>query len=84
MHEAGIATQLLAIVLDRARAAGADRVTDVHLEIGELSDVSLEALEHYWPEVSRSTAAADARLHATPAADPLACRVIAIDVPEDR
>lgn len=82
MHEHGITSQLLEVVLDRAAAAGATRVSDVHVEIGEESDVAPEALEHYWPGLSAGTPAEGARLVFDAAADPWACRVVAIDVPD--
>lgn len=84
MHELGITERLLGVVLERAAAAGATRVTDVHLEIGEESDVAPEALEHYWPLVSHATPAEGAQLvfGVAPAGDPFACRVVAIDVPD--
>lgn len=84
MHELGITSRLLEVVLERAAAAGAARVSDVHLEIGEESDVAPEALEHYWPQVSEGTPAEGARLvfSVAPASDPFACRVVAIDVPD--
>jgi hydrogenase nickel incorporation protein HypA/HybF len=84
MHELGITSRLLEVVLARAANAGASRVTDVHLEIGEESDVSPQALEHYWPQVSGGTPAEGARLQfsVAPASDPFACRVTAIDVPD--
>jgi hydrogenase nickel incorporation protein HypA/HybF len=84
MHELGITSRLLDVVVERAAAAGATRVTEVHLEIGEESDVAPEALRHYWPQVSGGTAAEDARLvfSVAPASDPFACRVVAIEVPD--
>ena len=82
MHELGITSRLLEVVLERATAAGASRVTQVHLEIGEESDVAPSALRHYWPQVSGGTPAEGARLVIGPASDPFACRVIAIDVPD--
>jgi hydrogenase nickel incorporation protein HypA/HybF len=82
MHELGITSRLLEVVLERAAAAGAARVSDVHLEIGNESDVAPAALEHYWPQVSGGTAADGAELHFGVASDPFACRVIAIDVPD--
>ena len=83
MHELGITSRLLDVVLQRAAAAGATRVSDVHLEIGEESDVAPESLEHYWPQVSRATPAEGARLVFSVASDdPWACRVVAIDVPD--
>ena len=82
MHEHGITSRLLEVVLERAAAAGATRVSDVHIEIGADSDVAPEALEHYWPDISDGTAAEGARLVFGHAADPWACRVVAIDVPD--
>ena len=82
MHELGITSRLLEVVLARAADAGAVRVTDVHLEIGEESDVAPQALEHYWPQVSGGTLAEGARLRFAVATDPWACRVVAIDVPD--
>jgi Zn finger protein HypA/HybF involved in hydrogenase expression len=82
MHELGITSRLLEVVLDRAAAAGAKRVREVHLEIGEESDVAPEALRHYWPQVSGGTPAEGARLVIGVARDPFACRVVAIDVPD--
>jgi hydrogenase nickel incorporation protein HypA/HybF len=82
MHELGITQRLLEVVLERAAAAGASRVTDVHIEIGEQSDVAPESLEHYWPEVSRATPAEGARLRIASGGDAFDCRVVAIDVPD--
>ena len=82
MHELGITSRLLEVVLERAAAAGAARVSEVHLEIGEESDIAREALEHYWPQVSGGTPAEGARLAFSVASDPWACRVVAIDVPD--
>jgi len=82
MHEVGITSRLLEVVLERAAAAGATRVSDVHLEIGTESDVAPAALEQYWPQVSGGTAAEGAQLHFGVAGDPFACRVVGIDVPE--
>ena len=82
MHELGITQRLLEVVLERAAAAGATRISDVHIEIGEHSDVAPASLEHYWPEVSRATPAEGARLRIASFGDSFACRVVAIDVPD--
>lgn len=79
MHELGITRRLLDVVLARAAEAGASRVSAVHLEIGEDSDVAPESLEFYWADVCRATPAEGARLLFTTAADPFACRVTAVD-----
>ena len=82
MHELGLTQRILASALQRAASAGADRVTALHLEIGEESDVAPESLEFYWPQVARATAAEGARLCFSTATDPWACRLVAIDVDE--
>ncbi len=83
MHEAGVTRQLLEVVIERATAAGARRVSAVHLELGDESDVAPESVNFYWPELSRGTPAEGARLLFTPVDDdPWACRVVAIDVDE--
>ena len=82
MHEHGITQRLLEVVVERAAAAGATRVSDVYIEIGDESDVAPQALEHYWPEISVGSPADGARLVFGRAGDPWACRVVAIDVPD--
>lgn len=83
MHELGITSRILGIALERAESVGAKRITAVHLEVGEESDVAPESLEHYWPQVSRSTLAEGARLVLSVAEDPWAFRMLAIDVDDD-
>ena len=80
MHELGIAARVVDVAVARAAAAGPERITDVHLEIGAESGVAPESLELYWPQVSRATSAEGARLHIRPADDPWACRIVAVDV----
>ena len=82
MHELGITQRILEVALERAAEAGATRISDVHLEIGEESDVAPQALELYWPQVSQDTPAEGARLVFSVASEPFACRVVAIDVPD--
>jgi Zn finger protein HypA/HybF involved in hydrogenase expression len=79
MHELGITRRLLDVVLARAAEAGATRITAVHLEIGEESDVAPESLDFYWADVARATPAEGARLLFATAADPFSCRVTAVD-----
>ena len=80
MHEAGITRRILEVALERAAQAQARRITAVHLEIGEESDVAPESVDFYWPEVTRATIAEGARLLFRVAGDdPWACRVVAID-----
>ena len=51
-----------------------------HLEIGEASDMAPESISLYWPEVTRGTVAAGARLMFSEAHDPLGFRMTAVDV----
>ena len=79
MHELGMTRRLLEVVLARAAEAGATRVSAVHLEIGEESDVAPESLDFYWTDVARATPAEGAQLLFVTAADPFAFRVTAVD-----
>ena len=80
MHEAGIAERMLEVVLERAAAAGAGRVTVVELEAGDACGVSDEAIRFHWAEVARGTRAADADLRILVTDDATALRVAAIEV----
>lgn len=51
------------IVLEHAARAGATRVTDVHMVIGELTGASDECIAFYWDAVARGTLAQGAALH---------------------
>jgi hydrogenase nickel incorporation protein HypA/HybF len=62
MHEREVCDRILQVVLQHAAQAGAARVTDVHLIIGELSDVSPESVALHWDEVSRGSVAEGSRL----------------------
>ena len=82
MHELGITRRVLEVVLDRAAAAGAERITNVQIERGAESDIAPAALSFYWPDVSRGTIAEGAILAFSTADDPWAFRVVSIDVAE--
>lgn len=63
MHELPITQSILDLVVDHARRAGATRVTDVHLVIGELSRVVDDSVQFYWDILTEGTMAAAATLH---------------------
>jgi len=45
MHELSIVMSIIEIVAMEAKKSGAERVTEVHLEIGQLSGVEIDSLE---------------------------------------
>lgn len=86
MHESGVTARILEIVLAQAAVAGAKRVTDVRLDVGEASGIDTASVELHWPLLSRGSAAEGATLHFDHTDEPLAFRLASIevdDVPED-
>lgn len=86
MHESGIAERIVAVALERAREAGAARITDLHLEVGEEAGASREAVAFHVEEAARGTLVEGARIHFVEPTDARALRLLWIDVedPEDR
>ena len=62
MHELSITQSILSIVLEQAKAAKVNRVTEIDLTIGELSGIVSECVEFYFELLSKDTIAAEARL----------------------
>lgn len=63
MHELSVTENLLEITIRHASSAGANRVTDLNLVIGELSSIVDDSVQFYWDIVSEKTIAAGAQLH---------------------
>lgn len=63
MHELAITESIRDIALRHARQAGAARITDLYLVIGELSSIVDESVQFYWDMICSGTAAEGARLH---------------------
>jgi len=57
MHELGITHEILEIVLRYARRHRVTQVSKVLLEIGELSDLEQEWIQHYFDAISRGSVA---------------------------
>ncbi len=74
MHELAITESILEIALRHGRAAGAQRITDLFLVIGELSTIVDESVQFYWDIVSEGTPAAGAALHFRRVPATLVCR----------
>ena len=62
MHEMALAESVREIVLDTARANGAERVRVVRLEVGALAQVEPEAMRFAWDVVMQDGAAQGAQL----------------------
>ena len=83
MHEAGVTERILEIVLEHAKAAHAQRVTDVYLEIGEESGIDTESVEMHWPLLAKGSVAEDSVLHFEAKEDePFSFRLTSIEVDE--
>ena len=63
MHEMAVTESVLELAERHAREAGAARVTDVHLVIGQLSSFVDDSIQFYWDMASEGTVCQGARLH---------------------
>jgi hydrogenase nickel incorporation protein HypA/HybF len=63
MHELAVTRSMLEIVLRHARQAGAPRVVEIQLVIGQLSSIVDDSVAFYWDMVAQGTAAEGARLN---------------------
>ena len=84
MHELPIAKSVLEIALRHAEEAGADRIVQLNLVIGELSSVMDESVQFYWDIISRDTIAEGAQLHFERAPGQLKCMACGHVFPLDR
>ena len=63
MHELPVTESVLEIVLRHATQAGASRVNQVNLAIGQLASIVDDSVQFYWDLVAQDTMAASARLN---------------------
>jgi hydrogenase nickel incorporation protein HypA/HybF len=63
MHELSVTENILEITLRHARQAGAGRVTDVYIVLGQLSSIVDDSVQFYWDMISEGSLCAGAKLH---------------------
>lgn len=63
MHELAVTESILEIANRHAAAAGATRITDIHITLGKLSSIVDDSVQFYWDIISQSTLAQGATLH---------------------
>ena len=62
MHELSITQNILNIVLEHAKRAGAEKVTAINLVVGELTGFVDDSIQFYFDMLSPDTIAAGAKL----------------------
>jgi len=63
MHELSVTQSILKIALEHAEQAGASRVTDLHIVVGQLASIVDDSVQFYWDLISHDTPAEGAQLH---------------------
>jgi hydrogenase nickel incorporation protein HypA/HybF len=63
MHELPVTESILEIANRHAREAGACRVTNLYLVLGQLSSIVDDSIQFYWDIISEGTMAEGAKLH---------------------
>ena len=63
MHELSVTESLLKIAVEHAEKANAQRVTDLHIVIGDLASMVDDSIQFYWDIIARDTIAEQATLH---------------------
>jgi len=63
MHELGVTQSILSIVLHHAEEAGATRIKEINLVIGQLSSIVDDSVQFYWDMISEGSIAHGAHLN---------------------
>jgi hydrogenase nickel incorporation protein HypA/HybF len=63
MHELSVTESLLKIAVYHAEEAKAQRVTDLHIVIGDLASMVDDSIQFYWEIIAKGTIAEQATLH---------------------
>lgn len=84
MHELGITQSILTIALNHAQQAGAVRIRELNLVIGELASVVDDSVQFYWDIIARDTMAEGAVLSFKRIPATLRCQHCAHEFPMNR
>ncbi len=63
MHEYAVTKSMIEIAVEEAQKAGANKITDIRLVIGDLSTIIDESVQMYFDIISEGTIAQGAKLH---------------------
>jgi hydrogenase nickel incorporation protein HypA/HybF len=63
MHELAVTENLLEIAIRHGRTAGAKKISNLYLVIGQLSSIIDDSVQFYWDIISKGTVAEGATLH---------------------
>jgi len=63
MHELVVTENILNIATCHANQASAQRVTDIHITLGQLSSIVDDSVQFYWDIISKGTVCEGAILH---------------------
>lgn len=63
MHELAVTESLLEITIRHGNSAGAKRISDIYLVIGQLASIIDDSVQFYWDIISKDTIAEGAVLH---------------------
>lgn len=63
MHELAVTENLLEIAVRHGKTAGAKKISNLYLVIGQLSSIVDDSVQFYWDIISKGTVAEGARLH---------------------
>lgn len=74
MHEFGITESIVNIVLDKAKEARANRITEINLVVGKLSGFVPDCIQFYFDFLSKDSIAEGATLHFELAPAQFRCR----------
>jgi hydrogenase nickel incorporation protein HypA/HybF len=74
MHELAVTENLLEIAIRHGKNAGAIKISNLYLVIGQLSSIVDDSVQFYWDIISNGTVAEGAKLHFHRKAVELLCK----------